>query len=157
MELKGLNHHDKASSSQKEFFTMNNKEEKIVQLLVDGQITLSGNLFIPKNPKGMVVFAHGGGSSRQSPRNKYVAQILQDAGISTLLIDLLTEEEEDLVALVAASTTSENSQSYCFTWRKTRFSRSCQFVQGTNKVIIITDYYLLETSSATMASVALMV
>ena len=97
MELKGLNHHDKASSSQKEFFTMNNKEEKIVQLLVDGQITLSGNLFIPKNPKGMVVFAHGGGSSRQSPRNKYVAQILQDAGISTLLIDLLTEEEEESV------------------------------------------------------------
>ena len=103
MELKGLNHHDKASSSQKEFFTMNNKEEKIVQLLVDGQITLSGNLFIPKNPKGMVVFAHGGGSSRQSPRNKYVAQILQDAGISTLLIDLLTEEEEDLLQLVAAA------------------------------------------------------
>lgn len=103
MELKGLNQHDKASSSQKEFFTMNNKEEKIVRLLVDGQITLSGNLFIPKNPKGMVVFAHGGGSSRQSPRNKYVAQILQDAGISTLLIDLLTEEEEDLLQLVAAA------------------------------------------------------
>lgn len=82
---------------------MNNKEEKIVQLLVDGQITLSGNLFIPKNPKGMVVFAHGSGSSRQSPRNKYVAQILQDAGISTLLIDLLTEEEEDLLQLVAAA------------------------------------------------------
>jgi hypothetical protein len=40
---------------------------------------------------------------------------------------------------------------------KTRFSRFCQFVQGTNKVIIITDYYLLETSSATIASVALMV
>jgi hypothetical protein len=74
MELKGLNHHDKASSSQKNFFSMNNnKEKKIVQLLVDGQITLSGNLFIPKNPKGMVVFAHGGGSSRQSPRNKSVA------------------------------------------------------------------------------------
>jgi dienelactone hydrolase len=39
----------------------NNKEEKIVQLLFDGQITLSGYLFIPKNPKGMVVFAHEGG------------------------------------------------------------------------------------------------
>ena len=51
----------------------------------------------------MVVFAHGRGSSRQSPRNKYVAQILQDAGISTLLIDLLTEEEEDLLQLVAAA------------------------------------------------------
>lgn len=80
----------------------NNKEEKIVQLLVDGQVSLSGNLFIPKNPKGMVVFAHGSGSSRQSPRNTYVAQILQDAGISTLL-NLLTEEEEDLLQLVAAA------------------------------------------------------
>lgn len=49
------------------------------------------------------MFAHGRGSSRQSPRNKYVAQILQDAGISTLLIDLLTEEEEDLLQLVVAA------------------------------------------------------
>jgi putative phosphoribosyl transferase len=74
----------------------NNKEEKIVQVLVDGQITLSGNLCIPKNPNGLVLFAHGSGSSRHSPRNKFVAQMLQDADIATLLIDLLTEEEEEI-------------------------------------------------------------
>jgi putative phosphoribosyl transferase len=74
----------------------NNEEENIVQVLVDEQVTLSGNLCIPKNPNGLVLFAHGSGSSRHSPRNKYVAQILQDADIATLLIDLLTEEEEEI-------------------------------------------------------------
>jgi putative phosphoribosyl transferase len=74
----------------------NNEEENIVQVLVDGQVTLSGNLCIPKNPNGLVLFAHGSGSSRHSPRNKYVAQILQDADIATLLIDLLTKEEEEI-------------------------------------------------------------
>jgi hypothetical protein len=47
----------------------NNKQEKIVQVLVDGQVTPSGNLCIPKNPKGMVLFVHGSGSGRHSPRN----------------------------------------------------------------------------------------
>jgi putative phosphoribosyl transferase len=74
----------------------NYKQEKIVQVLVDGQTTLSGNLCIPKNPNGLVLFAHGSGSSRHSPRNKYVAQLLQDANIATLLIDLLTGEEEEI-------------------------------------------------------------
>jgi putative phosphoribosyl transferase len=74
----------------------NNEEENIVQVLVDEQVTLSGNLCIPKNPNGLVLFAHGSGSSRHSPRNKYVAQILQDADIATLLIDLLTKEEEEI-------------------------------------------------------------
>ena len=48
----------------------------------------------PKNAEGIVVFAHGSGSSRHSPRNKYVAQVLQKSGLATLLLDLLTEEEE---------------------------------------------------------------
>lgn len=60
------------------------------------EITLEGNLSIPKGSKGLVLFAHGSGSSRHSPRNKYVAQVLQVAGIATLLIDLLTEEEEEI-------------------------------------------------------------
>lgn len=62
------------------------------------QITLSGNLCIPKNPNGIVLFAHGSGSGsgRHSLRNKYVAQLLQDTDIATLLIDLLTEEEEEI-------------------------------------------------------------
>jgi putative phosphoribosyl transferase len=67
--------------------------ERLVQISA-GQTTLEGNLVIPKNSRGIVLFAHGSGSGRHSPRNKYVAEVLQDAGIATLLIDLLTEEEE---------------------------------------------------------------
>jgi putative phosphoribosyl transferase len=49
---------------------------------------------VPKNAKGLVLFAHGSGSSRHSPRNQYVAQVLQSHGIATLLFDLLTRKEE---------------------------------------------------------------
>jgi len=57
-------------------------------------ITLEGNLIIPEGAKGIVIFAHGSGSSRHSPRNQYIAQELQRSGIGTLLFDLLTVEEE---------------------------------------------------------------
>ena len=73
----------------------NENEKQLVQVSV-GQAILEGNLSVPKNPKGIVLFAHGSGSGRHSPRNKYVAEVLQDAGIATLLIDLLTEEEEKI-------------------------------------------------------------
>jgi len=67
----------------------NNKEEyQLVQVSVCGQITLEGNLSTPKNAQGIVIFAHGSGSSRHSRRNKYVAQVLQNEGIATLLIGL---------------------------------------------------------------------
>jgi len=56
--------------------------------------TLPGLLEIPSNAKGIVLFAHGSGSSRLSPRNQYVAKSLQNSGIATLLFDLLTVEEE---------------------------------------------------------------
>lgn len=59
-----------------------------------GKITLKGNLNIPKNAKGIVIFAHGSGSSRFSPRNQSVAEELNNAGFATLLMDLLTEDEE---------------------------------------------------------------
>ncbi|ARV59541.1 hydrolase [Nostocales cyanobacterium HT-58-2] len=59
-----------------------------------GSVRLEGNLITPSGAKGIVLFAHGSGSSRHSARNKYVAQALQDAGLATLLIDLLTPEEE---------------------------------------------------------------
>src|SRR5256714_13933117 len=64
---------------------------------VGNNITLEGNLNIPENPRGVVLFAHGSGSSRHSPRNQFVAQVLHKAGFATLLIDLLTavEEEQD--------------------------------------------------------------
>src|SRR5499427_2982485 len=55
---------------------------------------LSGNLSIPKDATVLVVFAHGCGSSRHSPRNQFVARTLNDAGLATLLFDLLTQEEE---------------------------------------------------------------
>jgi dienelactone hydrolase len=55
---------------------------------------IEGNLTIPKDSKGLVVFAHGSGSGRHSPRNQYVAEVLNNDGVSTLLLDLLTEEEE---------------------------------------------------------------
>jgi putative phosphoribosyl transferase len=77
---------------------INNKSkngERLVQISA-GQKTLEGNLIIPKSSRGIVLFAHGSGSGRHSPRNKYVAEVLQDAGIATLLIDLLTEEEEEI-------------------------------------------------------------
>jgi putative phosphoribosyl transferase len=63
-----------------------------------GPVTLGGNLGIPEGATGIGLFAHGSGSGRHSPRNRYVAEVLREAGLATLLIDLLTSEgeEEDL-------------------------------------------------------------
>ncbi len=58
-------------------------------------VKLYGELEVPPGAPGVVVFAHGSGSSRRSPRNQHVARILRDAGLGTLLIDLLTHEEDD--------------------------------------------------------------
>lgn len=66
---------------------------KNVSIKVDGAI-LKGHLVIPKNPAGLVIFSHGSGSSRLSPRNNYVAEVLQKKGMATLLFDLLTEDED---------------------------------------------------------------
>jgi putative phosphoribosyl transferase len=59
-----------------------------------GPVRLGGHLTLPENATGVVVFAHGSGSSRHSPRNRYVAALLNDVGLATLLFDLLTVEEE---------------------------------------------------------------
>jgi dienelactone hydrolase len=59
-----------------------------------GATTLEGSLMIPAKAESLVIFVHGSGSSRFSPRNKYVADILNRAGTATLLFDLLTEEED---------------------------------------------------------------
>ncbi len=59
-----------------------------------GAISLEGMLELPDNADGVVLFAHGSGSSRLSPRNNTVARVLRDAGLGTLLIDLLTQHEE---------------------------------------------------------------
>ncbi|WP_327117456.1 phosphoribosyltransferase family protein [Nocardia sp. NBC_01730] len=62
--------------------------------VIAGKAELAGHLTIPESPIGMVVFAHGSGSSRHSPRNRYVAGVLNRAGLGTLLVDLLTSDEE---------------------------------------------------------------
>ena len=59
-------------------------------------VQLEGILSAPQDPRGLVVFVHGSGSSRHSPRNQYVAQTLQEGGLATLLFDLLTAEEEEI-------------------------------------------------------------
>jgi dienelactone hydrolase len=59
-----------------------------------GQVSLSGDLSIPGSTTGVVLFAHGSGSSRHSPRNQFVARTIRNAGLGTLLFDLLTREEE---------------------------------------------------------------
>jgi putative phosphoribosyl transferase len=69
------------------------REEGYIQITAAG-VTLHGNLLIPARPRGLVVFAHGSGSSRYSPRNQYVAEALRRSGLATLLFDLLTLDEE---------------------------------------------------------------
>ena len=72
--------------------TMDNIEQMV---LIDADsVTLEGNLTVPPGVSGVVLFAHGSGSSRHSSRNRSVASVLQEAGLGTLLIDLLTADEE---------------------------------------------------------------
>ena len=66
-----------------------------------GPVILEGNLSVPESASGVVLFAHGSGSSRHSPRNRYVARELNSASLATLLIDLLTSEEEAVDAYTA--------------------------------------------------------
>ena len=70
-----------------------NGDERLVRI-ASGHATLEGDLNIPEGARGIVLFAHGSGSSRHSPRNRYVAQLLNQAQLATLLVDLLTAEEE---------------------------------------------------------------
>src|SRR5690348_5637717 len=68
-------------------------DERIV-VVPAGDATLEGALVVPADARGIVLFAHGSGSSRHSPRNVYVAEELQVGGLGTLLLDLLTSSEE---------------------------------------------------------------
>lgn len=74
---------------------MNNKgkQERIIHI-TEGKVRLEGSLEIPEGTKGIVLFAHGSGSSRHSTRNNYVAKVLRRQGLGTLLLDLLTPEED---------------------------------------------------------------
>ncbi|MCX6746294.1 MAG: dienelactone hydrolase family protein [Candidatus Parcubacteria bacterium] len=69
--------------------------EKVIKIPIDN-LKLEGNLIVPKDSRSLVIFAHGSGSSRKSPRNQFVAEVLQKEGIGTLLFDLLTEKEDQI-------------------------------------------------------------
>ncbi|HJT90257.1 MAG TPA: dienelactone hydrolase family protein [Bryobacteraceae bacterium] len=72
------------------------EQERRVQINVAPGVLLEGNLGIPEDARGIVVFAHGSGSSRHSPRNRFVADYLRQGKIGTLLMDLLTPAEEQV-------------------------------------------------------------
>jgi len=73
--------------------TEGQREERVVRVPA-GPVALEGNLTLPEAARGVVLFAHGSGSSRHSPRNRYVALLLNEAKLATLLVDLLTPDEE---------------------------------------------------------------
>jgi pimeloyl-ACP methyl ester carboxylesterase len=74
--------------------SMADDSDDLVSIPVDG-VELEGELAIPSGAAGLVVFAHGSGSSRKSPRNTFVAEVLRSRGLGTLLFDLLTEAEDE--------------------------------------------------------------
>lgn len=71
------------------------QEKQAVHIPIDAVI-LNGNLAVPEEVRSVIIFAHGSGSSRLSPRNNFVAKVLHEAGLGTLLFDLLTEEEDTI-------------------------------------------------------------
>ncbi|RLM53918.1 alpha/beta hydrolase [Halobellus sp. Atlit-31R] len=72
---------------------MTDQPSDLVTIPIDG-VELEGELIVPDGAAGLVVFAHGSGSSRHSPRNTFVAEVLRRHGVGTLLFDLLTEDED---------------------------------------------------------------
>ena len=80
-----------------EEYNHSRSRNSVVKIDVNEQNMIEGNLILPNSGtsmKGIVIFAHGSGSSRHSPRSKYVAQVLNNVGIATLVVDLLTPKEE---------------------------------------------------------------
>lgn len=78
------------------------EQSKTLQIEIrSGNVTLPGELILPASARGVVLFAHGSGSSRHSPRNQFVARTIREAGVGTLLFDLLTKEEERVDARTA--------------------------------------------------------
>jgi putative phosphoribosyl transferase len=88
-----MSHHPKVAPPPRED-EMEMAVESVTLHMPAGEVTLTGDLAIPENAQGVVLFAHGSGSGRQSPRNQAVAEVLRGAGVATLLFDLLTPHEE---------------------------------------------------------------
>jgi dienelactone hydrolase len=76
--------------------------ERTVSIVIQDGPTLQGTLGLPQDAGGVVLFAHGSGSSRFSARNRYVARVLRDAGLATLLLDLLSPHEDELDQITRA-------------------------------------------------------
>jgi putative phosphoribosyl transferase len=74
--------------------SFSDKRTQSCQVPITKDVTLEGLLTLPEQTRALVLFAHGSGSSRYSPRNQFVAQVLHEAGLGTLLMDLLTPQEE---------------------------------------------------------------
>jgi putative phosphoribosyl transferase len=74
--------------------TIAKTDESLEVIIPVGSVALGGELIAPAKATGVVMFAHGSGSSRHSPRNQFVARIIREAGVGTLLFDLLTPQEE---------------------------------------------------------------
>ena len=74
---------------------------RAVSISVGGHRVINGDLSVPFHARGVVIFAHGSGSSRNSPRNQYVANVLNEGHLTTLLIDLLTVQEEEIDLLTS--------------------------------------------------------
>ena len=74
--------------------TKENIQDRTTVKIPSGKVYLEGELEVPYKATGIVLFAHGSGRSRHSPRNQYVARTIREAGVGTLLVDLLTKEEE---------------------------------------------------------------
>jgi pimeloyl-ACP methyl ester carboxylesterase len=82
-------------------YPKNKSGKSSVKIRIDSVI-LRGDIVFPKNPVGIVLFVHGSGSSRLSPRNRFVADVLNQNKIATLLFDLLTAEEEEIDSISGA-------------------------------------------------------
>lgn len=85
----------KGKHSRAETEAVHDRREHLVRIPVEG-VTLEGALAIPAGAEGVVLFSHGSGSSRHSPRNNFVAGVLRAAGVGALLFDLLTEKEDEI-------------------------------------------------------------
>jgi putative phosphoribosyl transferase len=88
-----MSHHPNVTPPPRED-EMETGAESLTLHIPAGEVILTGDLAVPENAQGLVLFAHGSGSGRQSPRNQAVAEVLRDAGVATLLFDLLTPHEE---------------------------------------------------------------
>ena len=114
---------------------VNASEQGYLELNADGAI-LHGNLIMPSGAKGLVVFAHGSGSSRHSPRNQYVAGELRHNGLATMLFDLLTLEEEPEARKVQMVVLGSKEEAEDLITREQRFDIDLLF----RRLVSVTDW-----------------